>query len=82
MPSILNMQQRAWDSMQATYQQALAVLEKEGYDPAQLTLNSVAVQPIPYTHNVQRLPMKFLLVRLLCSPVILIWPGHRRSIRR
>ena len=40
MPSILNMQQRAWDSMQATYQQALAVLEKEGYDPAQLTLNS------------------------------------------
>ena len=40
MPSILNMQQRAWDSMQATYQQALNVLEKEGYDPAQLTLNS------------------------------------------
>ena len=40
MPSLLNMQQRAWDTMHAKYQQALTVLEKEGYDPAQLTLNA------------------------------------------
>lgn len=40
LPTILNMQQKAWDHFKHTYQQAISLLTEAGYDPQKLTLNA------------------------------------------
>lgn len=40
LPTILNMQQKAWDHFKNTYQQAISILTEAGYEPQKLTLNA------------------------------------------
>ncbi|HNA21973.1 MAG TPA: alanine racemase, partial [Agitococcus sp.] len=40
LPTILNMQQKAWDHFKNTYQQAISILTEVGYEPQKLTLNA------------------------------------------
>ncbi len=40
LPTILNMQQKAWDHFKNTYQQAISILTEAGYEPQKLILNA------------------------------------------
>ncbi|HNN30183.1 MAG TPA: alanine racemase, partial [Agitococcus sp.] len=40
LPTILNMQQKAWHHFKNTYQQAISILTEAGYEPQKLTLNA------------------------------------------
>lgn len=40
LPTILNMQQKAWDHFKNSYQQAISLLTEAGYNPQKLTLNA------------------------------------------
>lgn len=40
LPTILNMQQKAWHHFKSSYQQAISILTEAGYEPQKLTLNA------------------------------------------